>query len=112
MTQITDDPSAQLILKQVELVALEVARAEAIVDHALGAAAMAMAAKGITGTSELTEYAKEILQVARNAAAKVLQVAKKEAHLTLELANKLASERLDKEYRPFAESAPMQPPTH
>jgi len=63
-----------------ELVALDVARAEAIVDHALKAAAMAMAAKGNVGT-QATEYAKQILQVASSAAKKVLQVRKKKLRL-------------------------------
>jgi hypothetical protein len=92
-----DELPAQIILKQAELVALEVAKAEAIVDHAIGAAAMAMAATGITGTPALTEYARETLHVARSAAAKVLQVAKKEAELTLHLAKGLAAERLAEE---------------
>ncbi len=91
------DLPAQIILKQAELVALEVAKAEAIVDHAIGAAAMAMAATGATGASELTEYARETLQVARSAAAKVLQAAKKEAEVTLQLAKGLAAERLAEE---------------
>lgn len=90
----TDEQSMQKILKQAELVALDVARAEAIVDHALEAAAMAMAAKGNFGTPETTEYAKQILQVASSAAKKVLQVAKQEAQITLELASNLAKERL------------------
>ncbi|NBW50715.1 MAG: hypothetical protein EBR49_11625 [Betaproteobacteria bacterium] len=90
----TEVQSMQRILQQAELVALDVARAEAIVDHALEAAAMAMAAKGIVGTSEMTAYAREVLQVASSAAKKVLQVAKKEAQVTLELASNLAKERL------------------
>jgi hypothetical protein len=95
--QNTNEQSMQEILKQAELVALGVARAEAIVDHALEAAAMAMAAKGNVGTQETTEYAKQILQVASSAAKKVLQVAKKEAQITLELASSLAKERLAQE---------------
>lgn len=95
--QNTNEQSMQEILKQAELVALDVARAEAIVDHALEAAAMAMAAKGNVGTQETTEYAKQILQVASSAAKKVLQVAKKEAQITLELASNLAKERLAQE---------------
>lgn len=95
--QHTNEQSMQEILKQAELVALDVARAEAIVDHALEAAAMAMAAKGNVGTQETTEYAKQILQVASSAAKKVLQVAKKEAQITLELASSLATERLAQE---------------
>lgn len=71
------DQQALIILRQAELVALEVAKAEAIVDHAIGAAAMAMAATGATGTSELTDHARETLHVARSAAAKVLQVQRK-----------------------------------
>jgi glycerol kinase len=92
-----DDLAARLILKQAELVAQEVARVEVIVNSALGAAAMAMAATGITGSTEITESAKETLQVARNAAAEVLQVAKKEAELTLRLAKSLANARLAEE---------------
>ncbi len=93
-TQTTDDVAALLILKQAQLVALEVARVEVIVNNALGAAVMAMAATGITGSKEMTESAKETLQIARNAAAEVLQVAKKEAEATLRLAKNLASARL------------------
>ena len=95
--QNTEEQSMLKILQQAELVALDVARAEAIVDHALEAAAMAMAAKGNVGTQETTEYAKQILQVASSAAKKVLQVAKKEAQITLELASSLAKERLAQE---------------
>lgn len=95
--QNTEEQSMLKILQQAELVALDVARAEAIVDHALEAAAMAMAAKGNVGTPETTEYAKQILQVASSAAKKVLNVAKKEAQVTLELASKLAKERLSQE---------------
>jgi hypothetical protein len=102
--QNTEEQSMQKILQQAELVALDVARAEAIVDHALEAAAMAMAAKGTVGTAETTEYAKQILQVASSAAKKVLQVAKKEAQITLELASKLAKERLSQEDLPLAAS--------
>ncbi|ARV18050.1 hypothetical protein AEP_01097 [Curvibacter sp. AEP1-3] len=105
--QKTDEQSMQKILKQAELVALDVARAEAIVDHALEAAAMAMAAKGTVGASEMTEYAKEILQVASSAAKKALQVAKKEAHITLELASKLAKERLAEEDLKLAAAEPL-----
>jgi glycerol kinase len=93
-TQKADDIAARLILKQAELVALEVARVEVIVNNALGAAAMALAATGITDSPEITESAKDTLQVARGAAAKVLQVAKKEAERTLQLAKSLANARL------------------
>ena len=100
-----DEQSMQKILQQAELVALDVARAEAIVSHALEAAAMAMAANGTVGTPETTEYAKQILQVASSAAKKVLQVAKMEAQVTLELASKLAKERLAEEGLGSAASA-------
>jgi cell division septum initiation protein DivIVA len=91
------DVAAQLILKQAERVAYDVARAEAIVDLAIGAAVMAMASTEKTGIRELEETAKEILQVARGAAAKVLEVAKHEAEHTLRLAKSLASARLAEE---------------
>ena len=91
------DVAAQLILKQAERVASDVARAEAIVDLAIGAAVIAIAATGKTGSTEMTESAKEILQVARGAAAKVLEVAKHEAEQTLRLAKSLASARLAEE---------------
>jgi hypothetical protein len=104
--QKADDVAARLILKQAELVALEVARVEVIVNNVLGAAAMAMAATGMTGSAELMESAKETLQVARSAAAEVLQVAKKEAELTLLLAKSLASARLAEEDVKLAASAP------
>jgi antitoxin component HigA of HigAB toxin-antitoxin module len=108
--QKTDDPSMQKILKQAELVALDVARAEAIVDHALEAAAMAMAARGTVGTSEMTEYARQLLQIASGSAKKVLQVAKKEAQITLELASSLAKERRAEEDLRLAASVPLSVP--
>lgn len=92
--QETNDLAVQLILKHAELVAIDVARAEAIVDYAIQAAAIAMTANGDLGAAESESSAKEVLQVARNAAAKVLQVAKQEAELTLRLAKSLASARL------------------
>jgi cell division septum initiation protein DivIVA len=91
------DVAAQLILKQAERVASDVARAEAIVDLAIGAAVIAIAATGKTGSTEVTESAKEILQVARGAAAKVLEMAKHEAEQTLRFAKSLASARLAEE---------------
>jgi hypothetical protein len=91
---IAADTAQRLILRQAERVAFEVARAEVIVSNALGFAAIAMAAKGISGTPKMTEHAKETLQIAREAAAGVLQVARKEAELTLRLAARLASARI------------------
>lgn len=82
--------AAQLILKQAELVAAEVSRVEAIVDHAIGAAAIAMATVGKSDSLELAEHAKETLRVAREAASEVLHAAKIEAEKTLRLARELA----------------------
>lgn len=93
-TQQADDIAARLILKQAELVAVEVARVEIIVHSALGAVAMALTTTGVAASAQVTESAMETLQVARDAAAKVLEVAKKEAELTLQLAKSLASARL------------------
>lgn len=108
--QTADDMSAQIVLKQAELVALQVARAEAIVDYAMGAAAMVMSSKTMAGTSELAESAKEILQVARNSAATVLQVARIEAEVTLRLARDLASLRLAEASAILAATAPVSAP--
>jgi hypothetical protein len=104
-----DDAAEALVLRQAERVAIEVARAEVIVSNALGIAAIAMAAKGITGTPKMTEHAMETLQVARIAATRVLQVAKKEAELTLRLATRLASARRaeEEDVKLGAETAPV-----
>jgi hypothetical protein len=91
------DVATKLILKQAERAASEVAKAQAIVDLAIGAAVMAMTATEKTGITELAETSKEILQFARGAAAKVLEVAKHEAEQTLRLAKCLASARLAEE---------------
>lgn len=88
------DAAARNILRQAKVVAMEVARIEAIVNHAIGAAAFAMAAVGQTGSAELADAAKETLHVAKKAAAQVLQVAKREAEKALMLARTLAEERL------------------
>jgi hypothetical protein len=107
--QTADDMSAQIVLKQAELVALEVTRAAAIVDYAMGAAAMVMSSKTMAGTSELADSAKEILQVARNSAATVLQVAKKEAEVTLCLARDLANLKLEEASGIVAANSPFSP---
>jgi cell division septum initiation protein DivIVA len=106
--QESDTLAAMLILKQAERVASEVARVAAIVNTALGAAALAMEATGVPGKAEMTEYAKETLQVARSAAAEVLQVAKEEAELTLSLARSLASAwRAEQEAARWAVTSPV-----
>jgi hypothetical protein len=104
------DEAARHILKQAKLVAMEVARVEAIVDHAIGAAAFAMAAVGKSDSSELAESAKETLHVAKKAAAQVLQVAKREAEKALMLARNLAEERLS-EADIRSKAANVTPPT-
>jgi hypothetical protein len=106
-SQKADDVAARLILKQAALVASEVARAEIIVNNAIGVAELVMAATGIAGSADMTESAKETLQVARIAATKVLQVAKKEAELTLLLAKSLASARVVKEEVKLTATAPI-----
>ncbi len=91
---VTVEDAAQVLIKQAKLVALDVARAEVITDHAFGAAVLAMVATAKTSDPRLIESAKEILNVARLAAAKALIVAKTEAEKTLAIAKNLASERL------------------
>ncbi len=98
--QKTAEAGTRLILKQSRLAASEVARAEAIVDHALGVAVMSIAATRHTGDVELAETAIEVLQTARDAATKILQAAKKEVELTLSLARSLAiSRRIDEDVK-------------
>ncbi len=86
--------AAQLVLMQAATVASEVAKAEIIVNHAIGTAVMALSTTGHSGTLELAQYAKGVLQVASDAAIKVLKVAKEEAELTLSLARSLAISHL------------------
>ncbi len=93
--QINRDDAANLILKQARLVATEVARAEAIVDLAIGVASIAMASIEKASSAETAALARETLNVARVAAAHVLRVAKKEAEGTLILAKLLAERLLD-----------------
>lgn len=96
LTKITEmnNDAAQRILKQARLTALEVIRTEAIVDHALGAAAVAMEAIERSDSAQLAAAAKETLHVARRAAADVLNVAKAEANETLRIAAVLAEKML------------------
>lgn len=89
--------AAQRILEQAKLTAKEVARAEAIVDLALSAAASAMTTIERSGSVQIAAAAKETLQVARRAAADVLNVAKAEAIATLRIAEVLAEKMLNSE---------------
>ncbi len=89
--------AARRILAQAELTAKEVARAEAIVDLALSAAASAMATIEQCDSVQMAAAAKETLQVARRAAADVLNVAKAEAIETLRIAEVLAEKMLNSE---------------
>lgn len=89
--------AAQRILEQAKLTAKEVARAEAIVDLALAAAASAMTTIERSDSVQMAAAAKETLQVAMRAAADVLNVAKAEAIETLRIAAVLAEKMLDSE---------------
>lgn len=97
MTELSSpkNDAAQRVLEQAKLTAKEVARAEAIVDLALGAAASAMATIERSDSVQMAAAAKETLQVAKRAAADVLNVAKIEAIETLRIAAVLAEEKLD-----------------
>lgn len=89
--------AAQRILEQAKLTAKEVARAEAIVDLALAAAASAMTTIERSDGVQMAAAAKETLQVARRAAADVLNVAKAEAIATLRITEVLAEKMLNLE---------------
>ncbi len=89
--------AAQRILEQAKLTAKEVARAEAIVDLALAAAASAMTTIERSDGVQMAAAAKETLQVARCTAADVLNVAKAEAIATLRIAEVLAEKMLNSE---------------
>jgi hypothetical protein len=89
--------AAQLVLKHAELVAIEVAKAELIVTTALHAAAMVMAASGISSTTQMAEYAQETFNVAAKATEETLLLAKRETELTLRLARSLAIALIEEE---------------
>lgn len=89
--------AAQRVLEQAKLTAKEVARAEAIVDLALSAAASAMTTIERSDSVQMAAAAKETLQMARRAAADVLNVAKVAAIETLHIAEVLAEKMLNSE---------------
>jgi hypothetical protein len=95
--RIVDHAAARLVLKQAELVAIEVAKAELIVGIALHAAELAMSASGTIDAPQMVKHAQETLKVAAKAAEETLLLAKREAERTLGLARSLAVALIEEE---------------
>lgn len=83
----SDNEAASLLFNQALLTAVEISKAEAIVDLAFSAAETAMNAIEKSGDVRLLGVAKETLDVARHAAAGMLGSAKKEAEEMVRLTN-------------------------
>ena len=84
----SDKDAATLLFNHALLVAVEVGKAEAIVELAFTAAEVAMNAIGKSDQTKLPQVTRETLNISRHAAAEVLSNAKKEAEEMVRLANK------------------------
>lgn len=85
--------SSNLLFNQALLVAVELSKAQAIVEHAFGAADIAMTAIEKSDHLKLPEIARETLQIARHAATEILKNAKREAEEMLRLTNERVGEQ-------------------
>lgn len=81
------DAVAKALFNQALVVTVELTKAEAIVDHAFGAAEAAIFAAEQSSQSKLLEIARETLNIARHTASEMLLSAKKEAEEMLRQSN-------------------------